>query len=172
MITIRQENPSDITAIHALNKIAFDGREAEPRLVDDIRNSENFIPELSLVAEQRGQILGHILLSRIHIETENGSIPALALAPMAVLPAYQKQGIGSDLVRRALSVSKSLGHGIVIVLGHSSYYPRFGFSADAAKSLECPYGNCGTAWMACELITGALQGIHGRVVYPPAFDHV
>ncbi len=172
MIIIRHETPSDIAAIHAVNKQAFDGREAEPGLVDAIRKSENFIPELSLVAEQNGQILGHILFSRIHIETENGQVPALALAPMAVLPGYQKQGIGSQLVRRGLDECKRLGHAIVIVLGHPAYYPRFGFSAASAKSLECPFGDCGNAWMALELIPGALQGMHGKVVYPSAFTGV
>lgn len=172
MIIIRHETPSDIPAIHAVNKQAFDGREAEAGLVDAIRKSKNFIPELSLVAEENGQILGHILFSRIHIETESGSVSAIALAPMAVLPGYQKQGIGSQLVRRGLDECKRLGHTIVIVLGHTAYYPRFGFSAASAKSLECPFGDCGDAWMALELIPGALQGARGKVVYPSAFTGV
>ena len=172
MTIIRQETPFDIAAIHDANKQAFDGREAEAGLVDAIRKSENFISELSLVAEENGQILGHILFSRIYIETENGQLPALALAPMAVLPKYQKQGIGSMLVRQGLDECKRLGHMIVIVLGHPTYYPRFGFSAQLAKPLECPYGDCGEAWMAVELIPGALQGMRGKVVYPAAFNGV
>lgn len=172
MTTIRQETPFDIPAIYVLNQKAFGGRNAEAALVDDIRKSEHFIPELSLVADDSGHIVGHILFSRIHIETQEGHIPALALAPMAVLPEYQRTGIGSQLVRQGLLISKHLGHSIVIVLGYSSYYPRFGFSASAAKSLECPYGDCGAAWMALELVAGALQRVCGRVVYPPAFDGV
>lgn len=172
MIIIRHETPSDILAIHDVNKQAFDGREAEAGLVDATRKSENFISELSLVAEENGQILGHIMFSRIHIETENGQLPALTLAPMAVLPRYQKRGIGSHLVRRGLDECNQLGHAIVIVLGHTDYYPRFGFSASLAKSLECPFGDCGEAWMAVELIPGALQGVHGKVIYPSAFTGV
>ncbi len=172
MIIIRHEIPSDIPAIHTVNEQAFDGREAEAGLVDAIRKSENFIPELSLVADKDGQIIGHIFFSRIHIETENGQAPALALAPMAVLPEYQKQGIGSRLVKRGLEECKRLGHAIVIVLGHPAYYPRFGFSALLAKSLKCPFGDCGEAWMALELIPGALQGVRGKVVYPPVFNSV
>jgi len=172
MIIIRQETPSDIAAIHAVNKQAFDNREAEAGLVNAIRNTENFIPELSLVAEENGQIVGHILFSRIHIETENGQVSALALAPMAVLPEYQKQRIGSEVVRRGLNECKRLGHAIVIVLGHTAYYPRFGFSAALAKSLECPFGDCGDAWMALELIPNALQRVRGKVIYPPAFNGV
>lgn len=172
MNIIRQETPSDIAAIHAVNKQAFDNRESEPGLVNAIRNSENFIKELSLVAEENRQIVGHILFSRIHIETESGQTSAIALAPMAVLPEYQKQGIGSRLVRHGLVECKRLGHAIVIVLGHTAYYPRFGFSAASAKSLECPFGDCGDHWMALELIPDTLQAINGKVVYPPAFNGV
>jgi putative acetyltransferase len=172
LITIRPETPVDRAAIHAVNTQAFAGRTAEAGLVYAIRLSVDFIPELSLVAEESGQIVGHILFSRLHIQTEGGPVPALALAPMAVLPDYQRQGIGSQLVRRGLERCASLEHGIVIVLGHPAYYPRFGFSAALAESLDCPFGDCGEAWMALELIPGALQGIRGRVVYPSVFQGV
>jgi putative acetyltransferase len=172
MRIIRPEIPADAAAIYEVNQQAFDGRDAEPGLVDAIRGSEDFIPELSLVAEEGGHIFGHILFSRIHIETEKDQFPALALAPMAVRPGHQNQGIGSELVRRGLEECKRLGYDIIIVLGHPNFYPRFGFSAEMAKSLVCPFGNAGSAWMALELNPGALEGVRGRVVYPPPFDHV
>lgn len=172
MLLIRPETISDISAIRDVNKQAFDGRDVEAGLVEAIRQSESFMAELSLVAEEQGRVVGHILFSRIHIGTDTNQVSALALAPMAVLPGYQKRGIGSALVRRGLEECKRLGHEIVIVLGHPSYYPRFGFSSSLAKSLDCPYGNCGEAWMALELVEGALQGIHGKVVYPSYFDGV
>lgn len=172
MITIRPETTADAAEIYAINQQAFDGRDAEPGLVDAIRQSAGFIPEFSLVAEQNGQLLGHILFSPIYIETETSQVPALSLAPMAVLNDFQNQGIGSALVRHGLEMCKQLGHTIVIVLGHPAYYPRFGFSTALAKNLECPYGDCGDAWMALELTTGALDGICGQVVYPPAFNGV
>ena len=172
MAIIRAETPSDVAAIHTVNKAAFDGREAEPRLVAAIRHTDDFIPGLSLVAEEDGKIVGHILFSRIHIKTDNGDVPALALAPMAVLPEYQGRGIGSLLVRRGLEECKRLGGKIVIVLGHINYYPRFGFSSQMARALECPYGDCGEAWMAIELQPGALEGVRGRVIYPEAFREV
>ena len=172
MINIRYETNSDIAAIYAINKIAFDNREAEPGLVNAIRKSENFIPELSLVAEKNGRIIGHILFSRILIETDYEKVAALALAPMSVLPEYQFQGIGSMLIRHGLNECKRLGHAIVVVLGHPNYYQRFGFSAALAKSLECPYGDCGEAWMALEVLPAALEDVRGKVVYPPAFNCV
>ncbi|PKO13815.1 MAG: GNAT family N-acetyltransferase [Chloroflexi bacterium HGW-Chloroflexi-10] len=169
---IRPETQNDYSTIYHINQLAFDEREAEARLVDTLRQTSAFIPELSLVAEEEGRIVGHILFSHIHIETPHGNIPAIALAPMAVLPDFQNRGIGSQLVREGLAACKHLGHAIVIVLGHTTYYPRFGFSAALAKALECPYGDCGDAWMAMELIPGALAGIQGKVVYPPEFDGV
>lgn len=164
--------PADIPVIYLVNQQAFDGRQAEPDLVDALRASPDFIPGLSLVAEENGRILGHILFSPIRIETPAGPLPALSLAPLAVLPGYQNRDIGSALVRHGLAECRRLGHTIVIVLGHPDYYPRFGFSAGLAQALECPYGDVGEAWMALELVPGALNGVHGRVVYPPAFDGV
>src|SRR5512138_1387743 len=100
MILIRPEAPADATAIYIINKAAFDGRDAEPRLVDAIRQTGDFIPELSLVAEAGGRIVGHILFSRIWIEAEKkGPVAAIALAPVAVLPEFQNQGTGSALIR-------------------------------------------------------------------------
>jgi len=172
MPIIRPETPADAEAIYSVNKQAFDGREAEPRLVDTIRKSDGFIPELSLVVEKNDRIVGHILFSRIQIQSENVQLLGLALAPIAVLPEYQGQGIGSALVKRGLEECKRLGYAWIIVLGHPAYYARFGFAPELAKSLECPFGDCGDAWMALELTPGALEGVRGKVIYPPAFDHV
>jgi len=88
MLTIRPETPVEAAAIYAVNQLAFDGRLAEPDLVEAIRQPEHFIPELSLAAEEDGRIIGHILFSRIHIQTEKGPVLAICLAPMAVLPEY------------------------------------------------------------------------------------
>lgn len=172
MALIRPETAADRKAVYLVNKEAFDSRDAEPCLVEAIRGSEFYIPELSLVAEKDGKVVGHILFSRIHVVTEEEVIPALALAPMAVLPEYQHQGIGSALVLEGLDACKRLGEEIVIVLGHSNFYPRFGFSAVLAEELESPFGDPGDAWMALELVPGALVGVRGKIVYPSAFDNV
>lgn len=171
MLEIRAQLPEDDAAVHRVNALAF-GREAEARLVEALRAAPDSIPELSLVARLDGVIVGHILFSPIHIETVDGDIPAISLAPVAVLPEHQNQGIGSALVRRGLETCRALGHRIVIVLGHPGYYPRFGFSALLAKDLTCPFGDAGEAWMAIELQPGALSGLRGNVCYPAAFTDV
>ena len=115
-----------------------------------------------------GQIVGHILFSRVAIVTRDGTLDALSLAPMAVLPSDQRRGIGSRLVEAGLKASRERGHRIVVVLGHPEFYPRFGFSAEVARPLESPFGG-GEAWMALELVPGALEGVEGRVEYSPPF---
>jgi putative acetyltransferase len=164
MITIRPETALDHEAIHRVNRLAF-GRDEEARLVDALRREEYM--RLSLVAEVEGEIIGHILFSYLPIITENRLLPALALAPMAVMPEHQRRGIGSELVRRGLELCREQGYRIVIVVGHPEFYPRFGFSAELATPLVSPF--TGEAWMAAELTPGALAGVTGRVEYPPPF---
>jgi putative acetyltransferase len=136
-------------------------------LVDALRDGGYL--RLSLVAERDEQVVGHILFSDLPILTDAGIVPALALAPMAVLPPFQKQGIGSALVRRGLELCREQGHRIVVVLGHPHFYPRFGFSAKLASALASPFGG-GDSWMALELVPRALDHVSGQVVYPAPFD--
>jgi putative acetyltransferase len=163
-LVIRAETTLDLEAIRAVNQQAF-GQEDEARLVDALRDGGYL--RLSLVAEIDDQVIGHILFSDLPIVTVPGTIPALALAPLAVLPNFQRQGIGSELVRQGLDLCRIQGHGIVIVLGHPEFYPRFGFSADLAQPLHSPFS--GDVWMATELVPGALMGVTGKVVYPEPF---
>jgi putative acetyltransferase len=122
---------------------------------------------LSLVAELDHRIVGHVLFGRMSIETTGASIPVVALAPIAVLPGYQRQGVGGQLIRHGLDWLRHRGERIVLVLGHPGYYPRFGFSAEKARSLESPFHP--DSFMAMDLSPGALHGIHGKVRYPAAF---
>jgi putative acetyltransferase len=168
-MNIRNETPADYAAVYEVNKLAFDGRDAEPRLVENARQVPGAI---SLVAEIEGRVVGHILFTPIEIATEAGSVPAISLAPLAVHPDFQKRGVGMALTRRGLEECQTQGHQIVIVLGHPNYYPRFGFTAEMAASLSCPWGDCGDAWMALELVPGALHGVRGKVIYPKAFANV
>jgi putative acetyltransferase len=171
MIKIQPEKGEYDTAIHEINVLGF-GLENEARLVENLRKSPDFIPELSLVAVKDKRVVGHILFSRITIQTKIGSFPALARAPMAVHPKFQKQGIGSKLIRQGLERCRNLGYKVVIVVGHPNYYPRFGFTSARAKGLETPFLVPDEAFMVIEVAPGALNGISGMVIYPPAFEGV
>ena len=165
-VTIRPETSADHEAIRYVNRLAF-GQDDEARLVDALRDGGYL--RVSLVAERAGQVVGHILLSDLPILTEAGTVPALALAPMAVLPGFQKLGIGSALVRRGLDECRRQGHRIVVVVGHPHFYPRFGFSPRLAANLASPFSGR-ESFMALELVPRALDGVAGGAQYPPPFE--
>ena len=171
MIVIRPEKPEDFDIIYEINRRAFNG-EIEARLIDKIRKSDNFIPELSLVALKDNKIVGHILFSKVKIKSKNREKIVLALAPMAVLPEFQNQGIGHLLVNRGLEISKGLCYYIVVLVGHPDYYPRFGFTPARAKGLEISFKMPipDEAFMVCELEKNALERIKGIVELPPYFE--
>lgn len=158
------ENPGEPQRIHAVNQAAFGGS-FEADLVDRLRTEGHAL--LSLVAEIEGVIVGHVLFSRMAIKTPSGLIPAVALAPLAVLPEYQRRGIGGELTRRGIELLRARQERIVLVLGHPGYYPKFGFSAEKASLLESPFPP--DAFLALELSPGALNGLRGTVLYPPPF---
>jgi putative acetyltransferase len=163
-VDVRLETPRDLDAVRDVNRQAFAGDE-EARLVDALRAGG--YARLSLVAEQAGRVIGSILFSDLPVLSERGTIGALALAPLAVLPDCQRQGIGSLLMQEGLRACREQGHRIVVVLGHPDYYHRFGFSAGLAERLKSPFP--GPAFMALELVPGALDGVSGEVRYPPPF---
>jgi len=164
VIVIRCEDADERPAVQSVNLEAF-GQADEADLID--RLHQEGVVLLSLVAVVGTKIAGHILFSRMWIDNANGSIPAVALAPMAVLPSHQRQGVGGRLIRSGLDWLRNRGEQIVIVLGHPDYYPRFGFSTEKARALESPFPSY--AFMAMELSLNALGGICGRVRYPVAF---
>ncbi|HEX8199789.1 MAG TPA: N-acetyltransferase [Isosphaeraceae bacterium] len=164
---IREETADDHSTIREVNRLAF-GRDDEGRLVDALRDGG--FAKISRVAEVDGQIVGHILFSDLPIIRPEGTVPALSLAPMAVIPSHQRRGIGSALVRDGLRACQDAGHEIVIVLGHPEFYPRFGFSPKLAERLKAPFS--GEAFLALELVPGALEGVEGEVRYPPPFGEL
>jgi putative acetyltransferase len=164
-VTIRPESIQDRQSIWHVNQAAFEG-DAEANLVDALRDG-GFV-DVSLVAEVDGTVVGHILFSRVAIVAKIGTVNALSLAPMAVLPSHQRQGIGTKLVESGLATCREQGHKIVVVLGHPEFYPRFGFSVELSQKLESPFGG-GNEWMAMELSENSLRGIEGRIEYSPPF---
>lgn len=163
--TIRHETAADHPAVHRVHRLAF-GQDDEANLVDALRAGGH--ARVSLVAEAEGSVVGHVLFTDLPILTDNGTVPALSLAPLAVLPECQRTGVGSALARAGLAACRDQGHRIVVVLGHPAYYPRFGFSAALAAPLLSPFGGR-EAWMAAELVPGALAGVAGWVRYAPPF---
>ncbi|QQR94350.1 MAG: N-acetyltransferase [Bacteroidota bacterium] len=169
-ITIRQETPDDYLDVFKLNQVAF-GQEYEAKLVDALRsNTDVFIPELSIVATINNKIVGHILFTKIAIKDDSGNLnESLAFAPMAVLPEFQKTGIGGQLISEGLAVAKGLKFRSVIVLGHEHYYPKFGFQPAIKWNIKAPFDVPSNAFMAIELEQGGLRNISGTVIYPKEF---
>lgn len=169
MIVVRTEKTDDHKSVRRVNELAF-GQRNEADLVDALR--ANARPYVSLVAVVDEQVVGHIFFSPVSVESENNAFTAMGLAPMAVLPEYQNQGIGSQLVREGLKECQRLGHDIVVVLGHANYYPRFGFTPASLKGLRSEYDVPDEAFMVAELGEGALGGRRGLVKYHPKFNEV
>ena len=166
MLTIRPETPEDFESISYVNEQAFGG-EDESKLVEKLRNRN--ILMISLVAFQDDEIVGHIAYSPVVIESELSSFEAIALAPVAVLPAYQRKGIGSQLVRASLEECRCLGHEIIVVTGNPKFYPHFGFIQAQPKGLKCEFEVPNEDWMVLELREGALAGRRGTVKFQPEF---
>ena len=168
ILRVRAERAEDIPAIHALNVAAFETR-VEANLVDALR--ERAEPMLSLVADEDGTIVGHILFSPVGLSGD-AETRIVGLAPMSVLPARQRQGLGSALVREGLERCREMGYDAVVVLGHPEYYPRFGFVPASRFGIGCEYEVPDEAFMALELVPGALKGRPGTIRYHPAFADV
>ncbi|GAB3833279.1 GNAT family N-acetyltransferase [Hymenobacter jeollabukensis] len=172
-LLIRPETPADYPAVATLLRAAFPGP-GEAHLVEQLRRRPDYTPELALVATLGGEVVGHILLTPIDIESVEGgaSRPSLALAPVAVQPAQQRRGIGAELVEAGLAAGRSRGHESVILLGHPAYYPRFGFAPASLWGVRAPFEVPDKAFMALELRPGALARAAGTVRYPPEFASV
>lgn len=162
---IWSEQEADRAAVHALNVAAF-GTRAEADLVEALRRAAR--PFVSLVAEVGGVVVGHVMFSPVRLPARP-DLQIMGLAPLAVAPAHQRQGIGGALVRAGLEECRQLGFGAVVVLGHPQYYPRFGFTVAAQAGIGCEFDVPEEAFMLLELRPGYLRGAAGRVQYDPAF---
>jgi putative acetyltransferase len=162
---IRTEEPRDVDQIRVVNERAF-GRPDEAALVDALRGPSGTI---SLVAESGDRIVGHILFSFVRIDGAATTLVTSGLAPMAVLPECQRQGIGSQLVRAGIDACRSAGHDAVVVVGHPDFYPRFGFVPADTKGLRYEHEVPREAFMVLELRPAALADTRGVVRYRPEF---
>ena len=165
VVDIRRETPADHPAIRALHEQAFGGP-AEARLVDALRAAKKLV--VSLVAVHQERLVGHIAFSPVMVTDAPVGLRAVGLAPMSVLPEFQNRGIGSRLVREGLDACKRRGEAVVVVLGHATYYPRFGFLKATEYGLNNEYSAI-DSFMVLELQAGALQNVHGVVKYAPEF---
>ena len=165
MHIIRGERAGDHEGIRQVNLSAFE-TDLEANIVDALRAQAD--PIVSLVAVSDNLVVGHILFSPVTLSSQPG-LPIMGLAPMAVVPARQRQGIGSDLVRAGLDACRDAGGVAVVVLGHAGYYPRFGFVPASRFGLTSEYDVPDDVFMAMELAAGVLRGNDGTIRYHPAF---
>jgi putative acetyltransferase len=166
-IDIRAEGPEDISAVRSLLCAAF-AQEQEARLVDQLRGAAS---TFAFVAIKAGQVVGHICFSPVTLEGEcPNPLKMIGLAPLAVDPSVQRQGIGSALIRHGLAACAQLGYKAVVVLGHPTYYPKFGFIPAQQMGLGCEYPVPAEVFMVLELEPGVLTGCRGTVKYRPEFN--
>lgn len=171
---IRQETPADYPAVSALIQAAYRqvpySDKTEQLMVERLRQSSAFIPQLSLVAQtDTGELVGHILMTKLHIQHGHQQYPGLALAPLSVTPAYQHQGVGSRLVRSIHAVAQTLGYAYSVVLGHATFYPRFGYERLSQYAIELPIQVADENRMIMPLQENGLAGVQGNVIYANEF---
>lgn len=172
-LIIRKEEQKDRKAVFNLVKEAFATMEhsdhKEQFLVERLRDSDAFVPELSLIAELENQIVGYVLLTKISIKDGVRQSVSLALAPIAVHPAFQNRGIGGELINHAHRIANDLGYNAVILLGHADYYPRFGYVPTAQYGIKIPFEAPEENCMIKILNSNTFRGTTGMVEYPKAF---
>ena len=170
--TIRNEQPGDEAPIAAVVEAAF-GSPAEARLVDLIRASSGFWPELSLVAEDGDRLVGHVMISAATLEGGGESRAIATLSPLAVAPDRQRQGIGAALVRAVTERADERGEPLVVLEGSPDYYGRLGFEPAAPQGITITLPSWAPPEAAQLMRLGSYDpAMRGHVVYPPAFDGV
>lgn len=160
---IREERPGDVPAIRGVNRLAF-GQEQEATIVDALRSSGGSL--LSLVATVDGRVVGHIMFSPVSVAGVGGA----GLAPMAVHPEYQRQGIGSALVEAGTARLRDRGCPFIVVLGHADFYPRFGFRPASRCGVTCEWDVPDEVFMLLVLDASKMQDVRGLARYRPEFS--
>ncbi len=165
-LALHPETPDDLPGIRAVEEAAF-SRHNEADLVDLARRRGKSV--LSMVAIQAGGVVGHALFTPVSLDPPSSGCRGLGLGPIAILPEFQRTGIGSRLMRAGLEHVRRLGYGFVILLGNPAYYSRFGFTPGRLFGLSSDYGE-GDEFQALELRPGTLAGVRGRLKYIPEFE--
>jgi len=163
-VIIRPETAADHDAIRKVNDEAF-GDPIDAKLVDAIRESDRFVPELSLVAVSEGQTCGHVISS--YVDVEPGARRVLQVGPLAVLPSHQRRGIGSALMGETIRIADARGEPLLLIEGDPKYYERFGFTRAVAVGIEPPPEAHGPQYFMIRPLAGYEPGFRGRAVYPP-----
>lgn len=165
-LTIRPEGKEDFSVIRQINRKAFD-TDAEANLIEALRKSN--VPIISLVAEYNDIVIGHILFSEVSLDGHCPNIKISGLAPMAVLPEYQKKGIGSQLVIEGMKACRQTEYSAVVVLGHPQFYPHFGFEPSVNFKIKSEFDVPDEVFMIKELTKDALTNCSGTIIYHAAF---
>ncbi|MDO3705588.1 N-acetyltransferase [Micromonospora sp. C28SCA-DRY-2] len=178
-LRLRPEDPADIGPIHRVLAAAFARPDVatppEVELVDELRDSDAWVPELAMVAEYGGEVVGYALLTRVRVRSDEHTAPALALGPVAVAPHRQRIGLGTAVVQAALDAATELGERLVVVLGAPAYYRRFGFVRGDRMGLTSPWSGLGEPWQALVLppsTSGDGPPPTGEVLFPAAWSRV
>ncbi len=170
-VTVRPEQPEDAQAIEALIKEAYaaisysDHR--EHLMVERLRISAAYIPDLSLLAEIEGQTVGHLMLTRIAVRDGDGSVEGLSLGPLSVLPNFQRRGIGAELINEAHRRARELSYPFIILVGLPEYYPRFSYQPLDTYPVTLPFDVAASNRMILGLNADALRALRGQVEYAP-----
>jgi putative acetyltransferase len=163
-VIIRPETPADHEAIRRVNDEAF-GETVEGKLVDAIRASDRFLPELSLVAVSEGQTVGHVISS--YVDVEPGTRRVLQVGPLAVVPSQQRRGIGSALMHETIRVAEARSESLLLIEGNPKYYERFGFTRADACGIEPPSQALAAQYFMMRPLAAYESSFRGRAVYPP-----
>ena len=161
---IRPETAADHDAIRKVNDEAF-GEPIEAKIVDAIRASDRYVPELSLVAVSEGQTLGHVISS--YVDVEPGARRVLQVGPLAVLPSHQRRGVGSALMKETIRIADARGEPLLLIEGDPKYYERFGFTRADVVGIEPPPEAHGPQYFMIRSLAGYEPAFRGRAIYPP-----
>jgi putative acetyltransferase len=166
---IRRETKRDFEKIYNLVKIAFqtanvsNGKEQD--FVSELRNSDNYIPEMALVVEEDDKLIGHIMLTKNYVRDKDSKVETLLLAPISVALKYRNKGIGYLMINESFKIAKNMGYGSVVLVGDPAYYSRFGFMTSTIFGIKCLDNIPEKYVMACELFTNALKEINGTIEF-------